>query len=143
VVLIGHSLGGQRAVSVAELLEKDGKGADQVVTLGTPLWHNDCTKTPVVDVVAKDDPVILSVAQLPGVGMTQGDDSRAIWLDQGGHQGYYGVNFNQVADRALHDPTGGSDSTSMIDLDIDSLSAGREAAIDGLADFWYRNFLAD
>ena len=142
VVLMGHSLGGQRAVSVAELLEKDGKGADQVVTMGTPMWHNGCQSTAVTDVVAKNDPVVLPTAQLPGVGLAQGKNSRGVWVDGGGHEGYWKDDrvFNQIAARALQDPDGsrtGSDSTSVAALDLNRAGAAANKAESKMAGWWH------
>lgn len=87
VVLIGHSLGGQRALTLAENMEGRGTPADAVVTLGSPLARNQCRQTPVTNVYSSDDPAILGACNLPQVDISPGA-ARALRLNQGGHKGY-------------------------------------------------------
>ena len=128
IVLIGHSLGGQRALSVAERMENNGTPADAVVTLGTPVSRNGCQRTPVTNVYSSDDPVIASTCNLRGINLSPGN-ARAVKVDNSGHHGYVNNSaiFGNVVDRALQDPTGqfhSGDSKSMLDVNADNLERG-------------------
>lgn len=107
VVMVGHSKGGQQALSVAERMEQAGTPVDQVVTLGTPVAHENLHETPVTHVVALDDDLLFGVVgRFPGIDVAK--DERVVVVSGGGHQGYCHNPsiFQEVISQALRDPDG-------------------------------------
>ncbi len=116
VVMVGHSKGGQQALSVAERMEQAGTPVDQVVTLGTPVAHENLHETPVTHVVALDDDLLFGVVgRVPGIDVAK--DERVVVVSGGGHQGYCHNPsiFQEVISRALRDPEGRETGSTIVE----------------------------
>lgn len=90
VVLIGHSKGGQEALSVGENLEQRGINVSHVITLGTPVNHDGTRNARVFHVAAADDPVLtsLSKATFGYVDESKSGSATVMRVPDGGHSGY-------------------------------------------------------
>ena len=91
------------------------------------MWLNGCDKTPVTNVVSPHDPVLMSVGQLPGVGLSPGANTRTVRVSSD-HSGYVSQAsvFDKIARQAPKNPHAESDTKSVTHL-------GYQGAVNALA----------